>query len=192
MNPAALGDFVMAVSSFHDSRRIYADYMRIYAHIRCIQPLLGPAARSSMSSAFTASNTSSISMEITYSTHSAPASTSEVPNRFADSITFKRHAYCALGTACESSMTILSTYCHSSGALRWVLILNRSFMDAINDGDVFTHAKEFPSFLYDLNQDYNPDRPLIGLFRGPLLVRVTIRLLLRCASCSRCLRFTGI
>ena len=31
MNPAALGDFVMAVSSFHDSRRIYADYMRIYA-----------------------------------------------------------------------------------------------------------------------------------------------------------------
>ena len=119
MNLAALGDFVTAVSSFHNSKCIYADYMRIYAHIRCLQPLLGPVARSSTSSTFMASNTSSISMEITYSTHSAPPSMSEVPNCFADSITFKWLAYCALSTACKS---LMSMYCHSSGALRWLLI----------------------------------------------------------------------
>ena len=31
-------------------------------------------------------------------------------------------------------------------------------------------ATEFPSFLYPSDTNYNPEKPLAGLFRGPLLI----------------------
>ena len=35
-------------------------------------------------------------------------------------------------------------------------------------------ATEFPSFLYPSDTNYNPEKPLAGLFRGLLLIRASI------------------
>jgi hypothetical protein len=34
-------------------------------------------------------------------------------------------------------------------------------------------ATEFPSFLYPSDTNYNPEKPLAGLFHGPLLIRAS-------------------
>jgi hypothetical protein len=47
-------------------------------------------------------------------------------------------------------------------------------MQSVRSSTIKIKATEFPSFLYPVDADYNPNKPLIGLLRGPLLVRVSV------------------
>jgi hypothetical protein len=48
------------------------------------------------------------------------------------------------------------------------------FMDAVNDGTIHVKSNELPSFLYDSEEEYNPDAREIGLLRGEVLVQVSM------------------
>jgi hypothetical protein len=51
--------------------------------------------------------------------------------------------------------------------------LSRKFMQGVRGSTIKIKATEFPFFLYPADAAYNPHKPLIGLLRGPLLVRVS-------------------
>jgi len=47
-------------------------------------------------------------------------------------------------------------------------------MQSVCSSNIKIKATKFPSFLYPPNADYNPNKPLIGLLRSPLLVWVSV------------------
>ena len=48
------------------------------------------------------------------------------------------------------------------------------FMQSVRSSKTKIKATEFPSFLYPADAVYDCDKPLIGLLRGELLVRVSV------------------
>jgi hypothetical protein len=48
----------------------------------------------------------------------------------------------------------------------------RKLLLSIRSSKVKIRASEFPSFLHPENTRFDQSKPLVGLFRGPLLVRV--------------------
>jgi hypothetical protein len=55
-------------------------------------------------------------------------------------------------------------------------LFSRDFMNQVEDGTIEITADDLPSFLYETETDYNPDDEVNGLFRGFLLVRVSLDL----------------
>jgi len=47
-------------------------------------------------------------------------------------------------------------------------------MDQVEEGTIEISAADLPSFLYETGTVYNPDNEVDGLFRGFLLVRVSV------------------
>ena len=47
-------------------------------------------------------------------------------------------------------------------------------MNQVEDGTIEITANDLPSFLYETGTIYNPDDEITGLFRGFLLVRVSL------------------
>lgn len=56
--------------------------------------------------------------------------------------------------------------------------LFRNFMNQVEDGTVEITADDLPSFLYETGTIYNPEDEITGLFRGFLLVRVSVQIYL--------------
>lgn len=54
--------------------------------------------------------------------------------------------------------------------------LFRNFMNQVEDGTVEITADDLPSFLYETGTIYNPEDEITGLFRGFLLVRVSVQI----------------
>jgi hypothetical protein len=65
--------------------------------------------------------------------------------------------------------------CMPGGELSFMLtILFRDFMNQVEDGTIEITANDLPSFLYETGTVYNPDDEISGLFRGFLLVWVSL------------------
>jgi hypothetical protein len=65
--------------------------------------------------------------------------------------------------------------CMPGGTLSFTLTtLFRDFMNQVEDGTIEITAEDLPSFLYESGTVYNPDDEITGLFRGFLLVRVSL------------------
>jgi len=47
------------------------------------------------------------------------------------------------------------------------------FMDAVNDGTVHVRSSEMPAFLYDAEEEFDPDARETGLLRSETLLRVS-------------------
>lgn len=58
--------------------------------------------------------------------------------------------------------------------LLFIILFSRAFLDQVEDGKIEITANDLPSFLYDNGTVYNPDDEMGGLFRGFLLVRVSM------------------
>jgi hypothetical protein len=54
--------------------------------------------------------------------------------------------------------------------------ISRDFMNKVEDGTIDITANDLPSFLYATEMDYNADDEVNGLFRGFLLVQVSLSL----------------
>ena len=46
-------------------------------------------------------------------------------------------------------------------------------MDAVNDGKIHLRSNEMPTFLYDIDDEYDVEALEIGLLRSEILVRVS-------------------
>jgi len=67
------------------------------------------------------------------------------------------------------------------------------FMSHVEDGTIEITVNDLPSFLYETGTVYNSDDETTGLFRGYLLVRVSLCLDLSCLqSSNRCSRSIAI
>ena len=49
-------------------------------------------------------------------------------------------------------------------------------MEDVNNGKIHVRASQWPTFMYDFEQDYDPNNTDIGLCRGLILLRVSAHL----------------